>query len=191
MNFYPRLNFIYSRPYLRLFFRMLNLHTQDYGFEEFLKEVMTEGKKFELIFQKYETEILKLISKYSGFEWSEKEPFLNIYLVKNIPSFSHPLTLSLKKDTNLMIGILIHELAHTNMDFDFDNEVVQEGIMNSISIAILSDLSIASDSYRNFAYNIFRKRFLHEFSENINVKEVTVKNYLSSFNSKRHQMEVE
>lgn len=99
-----------------------------------------------------------------------------------LQSISHPLTLSLKQDIDVTIGILIHELAHVNICFDFKEEEIQEVIMNSIAIAILTDLKIPSDSYKSFANYIFKQRFSKEFFDAINLKAMTVRKYLSKSN---------
>ncbi|OYT32332.1 hypothetical protein DRJ22_00790 [Candidatus Woesearchaeota archaeon] len=75
------------------------------------KEVKKIGKKFEKKYKKEINKITRLIPKIVRKPWRKKE--INVYIVDWAgPSFSHPLTLKVRKDLLLMLVILTHELLH-------------------------------------------------------------------------------
>lgn len=71
--------------------------------------------KFRSVFNRRRNKILKLIEKYSGYDW--KGQYVPIYLVGIMkkPSFADPLTLKFREDVELMLILVIHELTHVNL----------------------------------------------------------------------------
>ncbi|HVZ11156.1 MAG TPA: hypothetical protein VG941_01965, partial [Candidatus Paceibacterota bacterium] len=69
-----------------------------------------DTRKLELKWQKIEKKILQEISKITGLPW--RESHIYIYITSNESWFSEPLTLSITRDTNTLLQILVHELIH-------------------------------------------------------------------------------
>jgi hypothetical protein len=99
-----KIEFFYSKVYF--------LHLNKYQpTNRSWEEVKKLGQKFE---KKYKTEIeqiIKIIPKLTQKPWRRKltEVYINSWTG---PSFSHPLTLTVREDLLLMLVILTHELLH-------------------------------------------------------------------------------
>lgn len=184
MNQYPEIKVIYSKVYARTIYKLLNKNLTD--FEEFWEKIKEHSTLFENYLKIYQTRILELIPKYTGNDWPESaRSVIYVYPVKGIPSFSHPLTLNVREDPVLTLGIFIHELTHNNTYyFGFPSEEVMERTMNTIAIKVLKDLFLKADSYYSFAVEIFEKRFNSKFSTESKLDNKTVKDYLKELTSK-------
>lgn len=149
-------------------------------FEPVWKRIKILGKNFEPIFEKYITPILKLISKYSGFDWEEYvKDEINVYPVIRVPSYSHPLRLHLREDLVLTLGILIHELAHNNMSFKFPSREIQENVMSEVALAVLQDLNLETKESKKFFDMIYQNRFkTSRPALPFDLEKKTVKEYL-------------
>lgn len=83
--------------------------------EEKLKEL---NAKLESFLNGYKNKIVGFIPRITGFEWVEKE--FKIYLVLekflNGPSISYPLIIKTKKDFDLIVAVMLHELIHHNLN---------------------------------------------------------------------------
>jgi hypothetical protein len=80
--------------------------------------IYNKNAKFENIYKKNISNILKLIEKHHIKKWKYK--LIPIYLVnsvnkKKMGGFSDPLTLKSRKDEKYMLVVLVHELLHNNM----------------------------------------------------------------------------
>jgi hypothetical protein len=149
------------------------------SFDSVWKEIISDGREFEKLFDQYKLRIIELVPQYSGFPWKQfAEPLIYIYPVKYFPSFSHPLTLHIRKDPIINLGMVIHELAHNNMPFEFPSEELQETIMTSVAVKILGDFALDSEKYLILSRQIFNERFGAELSIPPWFGDQSVKQYL-------------
>lgn len=168
--------------YARTMHRLSRSSTSD--FSEVWRQIKEYGAAFENYFHTRQEKIFELISKYSGYEWNKfAEPTIYTYPVIGVPSFSHPLTINLKKDPIVTLGVFIHELLHNNMYFEFPSAELQECVMSTIALFILKDLALEDSEYYKFASEVFEKRFEKKFSLIEELKSVSVKTYLQNRNS--------
>ena len=156
-----QIKFIYSYTYSVNLYRVLNEDKSNFG--KLWEDTKTYGSNFESYLKQYKSKILELIPEYSGYGWSEfAEPTIYVYPIHpslRIPSFSHPLTLKVRENINLTLGVFIHELAHNNMNFKFPSLEIMEKAMATIAVKILETLNLSADSYRSFGVDVFEKRF--------------------------------
>lgn len=71
---------------------------------------IVQVKKLRSQWAKQGPKILRSIARQSGLTWHQWE--IPVYVSYGVRPFSNPLTISLKKDINLMIDVLTHELIH-------------------------------------------------------------------------------
>lgn len=155
---FPKIKFKYDKPYAELLFN-LGPHKHE-NFEKRWQEVLKKGNKLEKLFSQHKKKVLRLILQYSGYSWREyADNPIYVYLVDGFPSFASPLTLHVQDGPTLSLGILIHELAHNNMYFEFPNEEIKENLMCQISLNILKDLGVNSRNVEKFFDQVFQKRF--------------------------------
>ena len=117
------------------------------------------------------TDMLVFVEKYAGYRWEEYvDPFIAIYLVDfRRPSFSLPLTIKIRADKKLFLGVLIHELTHNLLDLDeiigedFSDFKFQEDAVNFVTVNVLHDLGISNDAYSRLWRLIYQQRFNCDF----------------------------
>lgn len=113
-KFYPKIKFVYSLPYDRLF--------NDYEGEIFTKKQLGELngyiRKFQLGWNKISGVVFKNLKELTGNKWEEKE--IKCYIVKNCKygGISDPLTLRMEPDLEYACSILIHELTHIIVSYN-------------------------------------------------------------------------
>jgi hypothetical protein len=105
----PKIRIIYSSIYDQL---LHTYHKKKFGK---LHRHILQGEKYAAKLQKkwnkIERNVLTTMSKITKLEWKKKE--IECYVVKHCKfSFSHPLTLIMRKNLDRVIVTLIHELAH-------------------------------------------------------------------------------
>jgi hypothetical protein len=67
-------------------------------------------RKLELKWRRIEKKILKELENVTGLKWQESHIY--IYVTSGVGWFSAPLTISIVKDADFMVEMLIHELIH-------------------------------------------------------------------------------
>jgi hypothetical protein len=80
-----------------------------------IKKIIKDTKRFEKFFRKYEKRIIKMICRYCGGKFGDKEIIVWVFTTTNkkiIPSISDPLLLKYRKNYYFMVYVLIHELVH-------------------------------------------------------------------------------
>lgn len=147
-----RLEFIYSRVY----FRHLNQYKKVSKNWDEVKEI---GKRFERKYKSEINKIIKIIPKIVGKPWRKKE--IEVYIVDwNGPSFSHPLTLKVRKDLLLMLVILTHELLHQFYTKDFYlDEKGNETKINEDVKKVFESLGLNAKEQLETLQNYHNKRF--------------------------------
>ncbi len=147
------------------------------------KEVLSIGREFALVYDKYIISILISIPKFSGYSWQEcAEQFIPIYLVKGSKtSFSKPLTLKVRDDVIKMLVILIHELCHNNMDWKWENTVYMENCMNLVTQAVMHDIGLDGDQQYEEIVSFTKGRFQDRYKLlDLDVTKTTVKEWMNS-----------
>ena len=178
---FPKIKFCYSRVYARTVHGLAKggSNPSANSFQTIWRKTKAEGKLLELLFRKFEREIMATIPKITGFSWEEfAEPIICVYPLKGIASFSHPLTIHVRKDTLLTIGILIHELVHNNMGFKFPSAELQEQIVSTAALMVLEKISLPAEPYFLFSEKVHKRRFTKSFIPLEELKGQTVKSYL-------------
>lgn len=74
------------------------------------KFIFKNTRKLELKWRKVEKKILKELGYITGLKWQESHIY--VYITSGVGWFSAPLTMSITKDTDVMLDLLIHELIH-------------------------------------------------------------------------------
>jgi hypothetical protein len=105
-----------------------------------LDDLKQNCKEFERMYLSNIEKILGLIEMETG-PWELK--FIPIYIVKNHPSFSDPLTLQYHKDIKGMVKTLIHELVHNNVKLKFESSEKLHNHMNPIIEKVFNTLPLA------------------------------------------------
>lgn len=119
------------------------LYRGNQDFEGVWRQIIDQVGVFEEFYEKNINYILELIPRYTGFSWEEySDNFIPIFLVDSLPSFSHPLTLSINENLGMMLIELIHELAHCNMYCGFKSRELQEESLNLVTRAVIRDLDL-------------------------------------------------
>ncbi len=176
-----KIKFCYSRVYARTIHGLAKGGSgpDANSFQTIWRKTKAEGKLLELLFHKFERAIMAAIPKITGFSWEEfAEPIIYVYPVRNVASFSHPLTIHIRKDTLLTLGILIHELVHNNMGFEFPSAELQEQIVSTAALMVLEKISLPAEPYLLFSEKVHRRRFTKSFVPLEELKVQTVKSYL-------------
>lgn len=182
MDKLPEIKFIYSESYCRVLYQATATETEKVSltFEAVINYTIKFGKKLENLFLEHKKEILNIIQRISGFAWNEyADPYIFIYPVyplRQLQSFSHPLTIKVREDSVLALGILIHELAHNNMNVPFSDSRLQEQIMSTIALIVLEELSLDPKNTRAFFEAVFQERFDKKFFPLKELKTKTVRN---------------
>lgn len=111
---YPKIKFIYSLPYDCMLTKYENKNFQ----ERQIKEIQIYIRKLQAKWNKISKPVYQALRKLSQSDWQEKE--IKCYVVKNCKysGISHPLTIRMEKDFNLILDTLIHELIHILVTFD-------------------------------------------------------------------------
>lgn len=79
------------------------------GYEKEINSFIGEVKRK---WEEKKNPILKSFSKASGFKWNLKEQTCYVVKTLQINAISDPMTLKCQKDTNLAVGMILHELLH-------------------------------------------------------------------------------
>jgi len=106
------------------------------------RKLMKDSEEFEKLYKKYIKKILQLIEKHHNKTWKRK--FISIYIVKNVISFSDPLTLRYFENPKMMLVILAHELLHNNSfgKKKFNNSYELHKYMEPILNKVIRDLPL-------------------------------------------------
>ncbi len=111
INSPPRIIFKYSRIYDENWKKWIKVYKRNFGEPPSFQEIQDYIGKIELLWRGQEKKVLKELSKISKLRW--KSEFIYCYVVGKCVPFSEPLTLPVyKKEPNLFIDNLIHELIH-------------------------------------------------------------------------------
>lgn len=133
----PSVELMYNYEYAK------RLYRGDENFEDVWRRIFGLGADFEKIFEEYIEHVLKVIEKYSGFSWGEyAEENFPVYFAAADSSFTHPLTLVVSEDPEVMLYDLIYHLAHRNMFFGFKTEELRHECLSSVTNHILKDLKL-------------------------------------------------
>lgn len=131
----PKTELRYSRVYNKLF-------NEKFSRDNFIK-LKQDCEKFEMLYNKYIHQILRLIEKHHKKEWSHQ--FIPIYIVKDSPNcFSDPLTLKYYENEKMMLVLLAHELLHNNFagKWKFENPEELHKYMEPILNKVILELDI-------------------------------------------------
>ena len=111
---------------------------------------------FHKAFIKKQKIILKLIEKYSGYDWKGKSIPIYLINITQKPSIADPLTLKFRDNLDSMFILLIHELTHLNlpqkMQFDAGNKRSEQWV-NLITryVALELKLDLNKATMKNFS----------------------------------------
>lgn len=167
--------------------RQFNLSISENEFENKIwKSVLTKGKMFEKLYNKHIGKIIKLIPRFSGYEWCElSDEFIPIYLVKKKGfCFSDPLTLNIGMSNKMMLVALVHELCHRNMPFPIKNEadpLKTEILMNLVTDAVFKNLDIKADKEVQSLIDSTKDIYKETYKPiDLDVSRITVKKYMKN-----------
>jgi len=146
-----KVKFIYSQVY----FRHLNKFRK---VERSWKEVVEIGRRFEKKYQPEINKVIDIIPELVKKPW--RKQVAEVFLVDWCgPSFSHPLTLKVRRDLLLMLVILTHELLHDfYLGVDEDIEVVEEEINQNVE-EVFDRLGIDVKDQLGIMWGFHKKRF--------------------------------
>jgi hypothetical protein len=115
-NLYPKIKFVYSLPYNRM---LAEYEGKEFDEIQFRKEIQNYIKKLQPKWQKIEKSVFRALKEIVKSEWQERE--IKCYVVKycKFSAISAPLTLRVEKDFDYVFDLLIHELAHILVSYDF------------------------------------------------------------------------
>jgi hypothetical protein len=114
---YPKIKFVYSLPYNRM---LAEYEKKEFDEIQFRKEIQDYIKKLQPKWRKIEKSVFRALKEIVKNEWQEKE--IKCYVVKycKFSAISAPLTLRVEKDFDYVSDLLIHELAHILVSYDFE-----------------------------------------------------------------------
>jgi len=114
-NSYPKLKFVYSLPYDRLLTKYENKVFSENQFQEIKKYI----KKLQPKWDKISKSVYRTLKEIVKNEWQEKE--IKCYVVKycKYSGISAPLTLRMEPDFDYALSVLVHELAHIIVGYNF------------------------------------------------------------------------
>ena len=104
-------------------------------------------------------DILSDMAEFSGFEWDKN--IIDIFPTFLSPSLSSPLLLRVldsdlqKRDVNLLVGILLHELAHNIIKRPkslLENRKINEEITDQLTIKVLENNNFSSIEFKKFTF---------------------------------------
>lgn len=161
-----RLAIVYSRIYYAHLYRIVNATSiVEKSLDESWQEVQKRGEALAELLADYENRIAGKLPQVTGYAWVYPEDSLiNIYPVYPLPglmSFNSPLTLLVREDPVLTLGVLLHELSHMIVREEFKDFNLQETIMSSVAVHIVEDLRLPARTIREH-FNIIHQ---HRFNE--------------------------
>ncbi|NOY89234.1 MAG: hypothetical protein GXO93_07600 [FCB group bacterium] len=140
--------------YSAVYFRSLNKYKST---KRTWDEVKKIGKRFEKKYGSEISQIVKIIPKVIGKPWRRK--IIEVYIIDWIgPSFSHPLTLKVRKDMLLMLVILTHEFLHDFYLGEANIEEVEETINKNVA-QVFKRLNIDATRQLKVLQDFHEKRF--------------------------------
>jgi len=182
----PHLQIHYSLPYLKVLFDGYGHEPGDLNFDEVIGKTEKWGNNFTEFLRGYEEKIFEIMPKVTGYDWDEKYhvriPLYLVYPFPKMPSFSDPLTLKVREDPIQTLGILLHELAHINIEEKMESEELQESLMTLVALRIMFLLQLDTQKVRALFECIYHKRF----DKNLELPSLgfrTVKEYLSQLSN--------
>lgn len=112
---YPKIKFVYSLPYDRL----LTEYENKVFDQKQIKEVKDYIEKLKPKWDKISNQAYRVLQEIVRNKWQEKE--IKCYVVKycKVGGISSPLTIRIEPDLDYAIAVLIHELAHILVCYDF------------------------------------------------------------------------
>ena len=116
-NFYPKIRFVYSLPYDRM---LTEYEKKEFNEIQSSKEIKDFIKKLQPKWDKISNSVCRSLQEVVKNKWKEKE--IKCYVVKHCKyaGISAPLTLRMEKDFDYLFDILIHELAHVIVGYNFE-----------------------------------------------------------------------
>jgi hypothetical protein len=159
-----RLTIIYSRIYYESLYNIISANAVlGKAVDETWKEVEKRGEALAELLSNYEDRIVEKLPKVTGYSWVyPQDSVISIYPIYPLPglsSFSSPLTLMVREDPIISLGVLLHELSHVIVRKEFEDGNLQETIMSSIAIHIMEALGFPVKTTREHFAVIHRKRF--------------------------------
>lgn len=169
-KFYPKIKFVYSLPYDRLF----NEYEKKLFTKKQVEELHKYIKEFQLKWNKIFNLVFRNLEELTGNKWKEKE--IKCYIVKNCKygGISDPLTLRTEPDLEYACSILIHELTHINISYKFKR---YKKIEKKLKIKFpREDLRTILHIYVNFIeYQVLKKIFKQDIVNKIIRKSLKLK----------------
>jgi hypothetical protein len=116
-NLYLKIKFVYSLPYNRM---LTEYEKKEFDEKQNFEEIKEYIKKLQPKWNKISDSVCRTLKEMVKNEWREKE--IKCYVVKycKFSAISTPLTLRVEKDFDYVFDILIHELAHILVGYDFE-----------------------------------------------------------------------
>lgn len=155
----PEVKFVYSHPYERRWFQAQGKKWDFFeGNKDHIKELIS-------VWSKYESKTFETLSKVTGFSW-KVEP-VKCYLVRWFRGgLSDPLTIGIRKDHQLFIEVLVHELVHILFMQNFDRVSKKWIEKNYGDESLLTKVHIRVNAVLQIAYEeIFDKTVLEKVIE--------------------------
>jgi len=115
-NLYLKIKFVYSLPYNRM---LAGYEEKNFDENRFAQEINEYIKKLQPKWDKISNSVCQTLQEVVKNKWQEKE--IKCYVVKyfRVGGISAPLTLRMEPDFDYAFEILIHELAHILVGYDF------------------------------------------------------------------------
>lgn len=164
MSTNTRLAIIYSKIYYTHLYRIVNTNSiLEKSLDESWHEVQKRGEALAELLADHEDRIVEKFPKITGYAWIYPEDTLiNVYPVYPLPgltSFDSPLTLLVREDPVLTLGVLLHELSHVIVREEFEDFNLQETIMSSVAIHMVEELGLSTGTIHEHFHVIHQHRF--------------------------------
>lgn len=116
-NLYPKIKFIYSLPYNRI---LAEYENKDFNESQFFKEIKKYIEKLQPKWEKISKRVFSVLQEIVKNKWQEKE--IQCYVVKycKYSGISSPLTIRMEPDLDFAFEVIIHELTHIFIGYNFD-----------------------------------------------------------------------
>ncbi len=154
-----------------------NQFDKEFSYKD-LAILMTKTRQFITLFDKNINKILELIPKFTGYKWPEND-LIKFYIVNEKGhSFSDPLTLKYYENNKLMFVILIHELAHYNINYFIKDSSEREQVMDLIAYYVCKELKIDIKKELEFLESIRKKQNKNFKKINFDLEKNNLRYYL-------------
>lgn len=112
--------------------------------EDDWSKIIIAGRKLNPAYKQNIPYFLEQIPFYTGFDWSEENSYIPIYLANLTgPSRTNPITIKIGSVENMLVKI-IHELTHLNFPntyYNLEGEIYED-LINQVTLKVSNDKSI-------------------------------------------------